>query len=349
MVNGTCKTCPDGYPLEVDFCWSWWIIHEFSDNPDYIKWWHYPIDDFRCAQAIVHPDTLFDAELPGGLGKEVLLGSGKYMDPVNFFRADDCTECVADVYKNDTRCLVTCPENTTPTPDMTCVACPVGCKTCSQYDPTQCTSCSGGWAYGSSCVPSCPTGSYEVRRTQTDQPRQCQQCAKGCAECTWSDATNTSVCQTCTLDHSMLNGHCRPFTLAALPQPPSRASKPVSATLDTAYAVFGGTRMSHFSWSSTTVTSHDITVEEATATTLTVYVTETPAVVTESQPLSACPAYTCAVVATTTVLTTATRTCSPTMTSAALHQNTTLSTRAETPSPEARTSQWRARHPESQR
>ena len=118
-----------------------------------------------------------------------------------FGESTNCTSCsLADttpiLLSND--CISTCPDGMYES-DGSCASCEADCATCTGGASTDCVTCAASKPkrHGTSCVASCPTGTY------SDSDDVCQACDSGCSAC---DAAGASACTACPAYAPYLHG-----------------------------------------------------------------------------------------------------------------------------------------------
>ncbi|XP_066908018.1 furin-like protease 2 [Halyomorpha halys] len=94
---------------------------------------------------------------------------------------DSCLTCASHLfYVTDLAlCIMACPHTYyQDTENRKCLSCSENCATC-QESPNQCTSCEAHLVfYNHSCLPSCPTGTFQNRH------QRCVECHSSCTACT---------------------------------------------------------------------------------------------------------------------------------------------------------------------
>jgi len=110
-----------------------------------------------------------------------------------------CSSCVGGYFLFNQTCYdATCPAGTFVS-GADCAVCADPCSTC-VGSGTTCTACLDGKVLlGSTCVDSCPDGTY-----LSGSPAQCLSCTSPCATCN----TTATLCSTCVNGYSLYDGAC---------------------------------------------------------------------------------------------------------------------------------------------
>ena len=107
-----------------------------------------------------------------------------------------CSACKSGYFlqPSSTACLNSCPtDSSKDTTNNVCVQCHASCSQCTGSSNTQCTACKSGYFLqpsSTTCLDSCPDGSYKDTTNHI-----CPPCDTSCSKCTGSLSTQCSACK----------------------------------------------------------------------------------------------------------------------------------------------------------
>ena len=117
-----------------------------------------------------------------------------------------CVTCISGDYLYGTTCVSTCPSTTvavsTASPPQ-CEDCGPNCKTCTSANVDVCLTCATGYfLYSSTCINTCPTGTYQ-------SGTNCYSCDTTCLTCSGPNNNECTSCNTASATNGvLLNNYC---------------------------------------------------------------------------------------------------------------------------------------------